>query len=82
MKNTLKKVCAGPKDIIALIIVISYCVVFICTALLADVHFNELLGRQFERLLLLVAGFYFGSHKDNDKSSSTCPYVIKNNQDI
>ncbi len=82
MKNTFKKICAGPKDIIALIIVISYCAVFICTALIADVHFNELLGRQFERLLLLVAGFYFGSHKDNSQTQFACPYVIKNNHDI
>ncbi len=60
--------CGGPKDLIALILIVTYCVSFICTALIPGIHFDELMSRQYERLMLMVVGFYFGSHRDRDRT--------------
>ncbi len=62
---------ATPKDMIALIIIVTYCLGFLLTVIVPGIHFNELMGRQYERIMLMVVGFYFGSHSTGKKK---CPY--------
>jgi hypothetical protein len=54
----------GPKDLIAFMLIGSYSLAFLITVCVPEVVFNEVLGRQFERIILMVVGFYFGSHRE------------------
>ncbi len=72
MKQWIKQQVATPKDIIALIIITAYAIAFLTTTLIPGVKFDELMGRQYERIMLMVVGFYFGSHRDK---GTVCPYL-------
>lgn len=66
----------GPKDIIAFMLVITYCLSFFLTLVVPYIQFNELMARQFERIILIVVGFYFGSKEANKK----CNYLDDKDQ--
>lgn len=77
MRNKIRRLCASPKDVIALILIGSYCVSYLCTVLVPDIHFNEMLGRQFERLILVVVGYYFSSRGNISIDNETkCDNII------
>jgi hypothetical protein len=61
MKTLVKNWFAGPKDVIALIITLTYCVAFLLTALIPGIHFDAEMGGQYEHIMLMVISFYFGS---------------------
>lgn len=71
MKTIIKALFPTSKDIIALIIVVIYCISFLLTAVIPGIEFNEIMSRQYERVLLMVVGFYFGSHQS--KKIQRCP---------
>ncbi len=58
----IKNCISGPKDLIALVIIGTYCLAFILTAIIPGIHYDEVMSRQYERIMTLVVGFYFGSH--------------------
>ncbi len=60
----MHKYCKNAKDVVALIMVVSYSLSFLLTALIPNIEFNEIMGRHFKEMLMMVIGFYFGSHKE------------------
>ncbi len=42
----------------------TYCTAFIATVIFPGIEFNEVLSRSFERILLVVVAYFFGSTKD------------------
>lgn len=71
MRKALVQWFAGPKDIIATILVTTYCLTYLLVTIVPGLEFNELMSRQFERIILIVVGFYFGSKEGNKK----CNYL-------
>ncbi len=60
MRQMLKIIFAGPKDVIALIIVMAYALAFLLITLVPSVEFNEVIWRHYKEITLMVVGFYFG----------------------
>ncbi len=64
MKNLIRHVVnEHTRDIIAIMVVGTWCIAVFLPESLID----EVTQRAFERILLLVVGFYFGSHKVTNK---------------
>ena len=64
-KIIISKWCQGPKDLLALLVTITWCISIFLPEMLID----EVTQRSFERILLMIIGFYFGSHKDDIKDA-------------
>ncbi len=73
MKTALKEIFATPKDAIALIVILSWCIAIFLPESLVD----EVTQRSFERIIMMVIGFYFGSHQNKPKPGDRhkCPYI-------
>ncbi len=73
MKTALKEIFATPKDAIALIVILSWCIAIFLPEYLVD----EITQRSFERIIMMVIGFYFGSHTQKPKPGDKhkCPYI-------
>ncbi len=69
MKNVMRRCINGAKDVIALIIISTYCITFIAVTVVPHLHFNEVMSRQFERIMIMVVSFYFGYHKSKKEES-------------
>ncbi len=46
----------------------TYCLAFIATVIFPGIEFNEVLSRSFERILLVVVAYFFGSTKDKKQN--------------
>ncbi len=71
MKTFFRSWVTNARDIIALVIVCSYCLAFLITVCVPGIVFNELMGRQYERIMILVVGYFFGSSHANQNKRST-----------
>lgn len=71
MKRILRSALVNSQDIIALIVVVTWCISIFLPELLVD----EVTMRSFERIMLIIIGFYFGAHRGrrNDNASNTEP---------
>lgn len=59
MKRIIRSAIVNSQDIIALIVVITWCISIFLPELLVD----EVTMRSFERIMLIIIGFYFGAHR-------------------
>lgn len=75
MKRIIKGIFQGPKDVIALVIIATWCIAIFLPESLID----EVTQRSFERIIMMVIGFYFGSKSDKFQPDTEikplCPYL-------
>ncbi|MDR1668751.1 MAG: hypothetical protein LBR76_02190 [Oscillospiraceae bacterium] len=65
----MKRIFANMKDVIAVILVFAFCVsIFLPEHLVSDTTMQ-----QFERILFMVVGFYFGTHIAENKNKPPPP---------
>lgn len=53
------------KDIIAYMVTLTWCV----SIFLPETLIDEVTQRSFERIMLMILGFYFGSHRESKRQS-------------
>lgn len=64
MKRLIKGWCSGPKDLLAIMVVFTWCVAVFLPENLID----EVTQRSFERILLIIVSYFFGSHSRGGRS--------------
>lgn len=69
MKRIIQKWCSGPKDLLAIIIISTFCLSYLVILIAPGIEFNELMSRQYERIMIMVVSYYFGSHREKTRNT-------------
>ncbi len=82
MKRIIKGIFQTSKDVIALVIIATWCVAIFLPEHLVD----EVTQRSFERIIMMVIGFYFGSKVEKPVTDTEvkplCPYLESVKEEI
>lgn len=72
MKRIIRQAFTTSKDIIAVIVVVTWCISIFLPETLVD----EITIRSFERIMLIIIGFYFGAHREKPEPRNIAERII------
>lgn len=71
MKRMMSQWLSGPKDVIAISLVFTYCITYAAVTMIPGIQMEPVISQQFKEIMLIVVSYYFGSKEGNKK----CHYI-------